>query len=174
MGQMLSKTPGQLAEATVCSVAERDAEARLLATYQLSCFVLGASFCAVFAVFSAWWSLLGPTLFLGFLVVSTVARRAGSVAVASKVLCFALWVAPTWCACVSGGIYSPLVLWFTPHTLWRRLFWGGVGRLPQGRFPQALLLPCLQLSTCGPPLTSLSQAYHWRGSRCFARCRRWC
>ncbi len=86
--------------------------AALLPVYHRVFAALGLGFCAFYAAMGAWLSFIGPALFLLFVGVSVAASRAGRSALATGLVCFAIWIAPIWCALHSGGIHSPLVMWF--------------------------------------------------------------
>lgn len=85
--------------------------------YQYSSIFLGVSFCAFFWYANTWLNLIGPLFFLLIVCLSLFLTRTKKYETASLVLVLAIWAAPSWCILVSGGLYSPLIIWLLPPTL---------------------------------------------------------
>jgi len=79
--------------------------------------MLGVSFCAFFWYANTWLNLIGPLFFLLIVCLSLFLTRTKKYDGASLVLVLAIWAAPSWCILVSGGLYSPLIIWLLPPTL---------------------------------------------------------
>ena len=93
------------------------ANERKLKTYLAAMIVLGAVFTSYYAVIGAWYSFWGPLGFMVGLSLSWVLTVRSMHNVAGFTLALTLWAAPLWCAIVSGGIWSPLMMWLIPPIL---------------------------------------------------------
>jgi len=93
------------------------ANERKLKTYLAAMIVLGAVFTSYYAVIGAWYSFWGPLGFMVGLSFSWVLTVRSMHNVAGFTLALTLWAAPLWCAIVSGGIWSPLMMWLIPPIL---------------------------------------------------------
>ena len=93
------------------------ANERKLKTYLAAMIVLGAVFTSYYAVIGAWYSFWGPLGFMVGLSVSWLLTARSMHNVAGFTLALTLWAAPLWCAIVSGGIWSPLMMWLIPPIL---------------------------------------------------------
>lgn len=95
----------------------RLADQRKLRTYLLAMIVLGAGYAAYYVMIGASLSVWGPLGFIVGLVGVWGLTHYEYDRVARFVLALTLWAAPAWCALVSGGIWSPLILWLVPPIL---------------------------------------------------------
>ena len=87
---------------------------KILEAYLTASILLGPGYAGFFALFGAWANFAAPALFTVMSMAALVLCRAQRLKASSRLLVLSLWAAPAWCTLVSGGIYSPLIIWLTP------------------------------------------------------------
>lgn len=106
------------------SIFEQDANSylqlaneRKLKIYLGAMIFLGAGYVAYFALISAWLSLWGPFGFMVGISIAWFMRSKHMIKGAGLLLAITLWAGPTWSSLVSGGVWSPIIMWLIPPIL---------------------------------------------------------
>ncbi len=90
------------------------AHTTMIASYQKACVILSLPFCGFFGAFGAWLNIWGPLGCFLVVLVSIALRRAGRIESAAWLLAAIMWLAPAWNTVITGGLYSPILIWLIP------------------------------------------------------------
>ena len=86
----------------------------LLTFHKFSTFCGACFFVLFFFYVEAYWSSIGPLLYMVMMVLVYAIQRKGHLRMATVVMVYSLWIAPAWVCLFTGGRHSPISYWLLP------------------------------------------------------------